>query len=110
MSDKKEEIEGSGLLNLVGVEKIYSTAQTARFFDKTPQWLYWILREGNLTKEDGTPIEPERAPAKNGLGRRRFTLQTIEDIALAGHRRGTISEPQLRTVIRKIILARKDVE
>ncbi|NKR65308.1 hypothetical protein GS491_26480 [Rhodococcus hoagii] len=74
------------LLSANACPKTYSTAEVARFFGKTDQWVYWVLREG-VTRADGSLIEPERVGKSN---RRRFTRAVIEEIAVALYRRGTL--------------------
>ncbi|WP_458683181.1 DUF7229 domain-containing protein [Prescottella equi] len=74
------------LLSANACPKTYSTAEVARFFGKTDQWVYWVLREG-VTRADGSLIEPERVGKSN---RRRFTRSVIEEIAVALYRRGTL--------------------
>lgn len=73
----------------------YSTKEVANFFDRTDQWVYWVLRDG-VVRADGTPIEPERVGRSR---RRRFTTENVEEIAAALHRRGTLSRDRLHEVI-----------
>jgi len=100
---------GEELLASSGVAPIYSTTEAAEFFDRSNQWLYWGLREGVFTHEDGTPIELDRSgdPSK---GRRRFTLPIIEEIMHSSYRRGNMSQEELKTVMRRIGFARRGVE
>ena len=97
------------LLAEAGVEPIYSTSEAAEFFDRTNQWLYWGLREGVFTREDGTPVELER-DGHPSTGRRRFTLPVIREIMLSTHRRGNLSQEELKTVMRRIKLAEAGIE
>jgi hypothetical protein len=91
-----------------GVEKTYSTSQVAAFFGRSPQWVYWGLRQDKDTGEqvftykDGSPILPERV---GPMGKRRFTLPLIREIALSHKRRGDLSEEELHDVMAKILLA-----
>lgn len=93
---------------LEGVEKVFSTSKTAEFFGRSTQWMYWGLRPDPRTKEhpfsykDGTPILPERVGA---MGKRRFTLPIIKEIALCCYRRGSFSEEELQAIMEKILLA-----
>ncbi len=76
----------AALLAANGCSKTYSTAEVARFFGKTDQWVHWLLREG-VYRADGSRIEPERV----GKGRRkRFTRPLIESIVVALCHRGTL--------------------
>ena len=85
-----------------GVQKVYSTARAAAFFGRSNQWLYWGLRKGIFTYKDGTPIDPERV---GPMGKRRFTLPIIREIALSCYRRGNLSEDELQAIMERILLA-----
>jgi hypothetical protein len=87
---------------MTGVEKVYSTSQAANFFGKSNQWLYWGLRKNIFTYKDGSPIQPERA--EGTLGKRRFTLPIIREIALSCYRRGNLREDDLHSIMAKILL------
>jgi hypothetical protein len=94
---------------LHGVEKVYSTSRCAEFFGRSTQWVYWGLRPDPRTGQqpfsykDGSPIQPERV---GPMGKRRFTLPIIREIALACYRRGAIKEEEeLETVMAKILIA-----
>lgn len=87
---------------LAGVEKVYSTSEAAKFFDKSNQWLYWGMRNNIFTNPDGTKIEPDRIGKG---GRRRFTLPVIRDIALSCYRRGNLKEHELKDIMVKIARA-----
>ena len=67
------------LLADAGVEPIFSTTEAAEFFDRSNQWLYWGLREGVFTDDEGQPLDPERIGDPN-KGRRRFTIPVIKNI------------------------------
>ena len=66
----------------------FSTAEAARFFGKSADWLSRGLREGVFTNPDGASIEPLRV---GRAGRLRFTLPVLRDIAHSCHRRGILS-------------------
>ena len=85
-----------------GVQKVYSTSRAAAFFGRSNQWLYWGLRTGIFTYKDGSPIEPERV---GPIGKRRFTLPIIREIALSCYRRGNLSEDELQIIMERILLA-----
>jgi hypothetical protein len=97
----EHQFEADTLLD--GVEKIYSTSQVARFFGRTPQWVYWGLDENKpiFTYKDGTPIRPDTG--KNGW--RRFTLPLIREIALSVYRRGNMTEEDLQGIMAKVLIA-----
>jgi hypothetical protein len=110
-NDFRSRVIGSGLDEealLDGVEKVYSTSKAAAFFGRSTQWIYWGLRKDPTTNEqvfnykDGTPIEPERI---NSIGKRRFTLPLIREIALSCYRRGNVTEDELEAIMAKILLA-----
>ena len=87
---------------LKGVNRVYSTAETGAFFDKSNQWMYWGMRKNVFTYKDGSTIHPERV---GGGGRRRFTLPVIREIALSCYRRGNLTEAQLEVVLTRIVMA-----
>lgn len=92
---------------LQGVEKVYSTSKAAEFFGRSTQWIYWGLRPDHTGSppfiyKDGTPILPERV---GPMGKRRFTLPIIREIALACFRRGNLTEDELEAVMARILLA-----
>jgi hypothetical protein len=93
---------------LSNIEKVYSTSRAAEFFGRSTQWMYWGLRKDPKTGEypfsykDGSPIQPERV---GSMGKRRFTLPIIREIALACYRRGNLSEEELEAIMARILLA-----
>src|SRR5947209_5880669 len=93
------------LMAEVGVEPIYSTTEAAEFFDRSNQWLYWGLREGVFTDDDGNPIDPDRIGDPE-TGRRRFTLSIVKDILLSSYRRGNIEPDELTRILRRIRIAK----
>lgn len=92
-----------------GVEPIFSTAEAAAFFDRSNQWLYWGLREGVFTDDDGNPLDPSRI-GDPSRGRRRFTIPVIENILRSSYRRGNIDPDHLKVVLRRIKYAKMGVE
>lgn len=90
------------------VEKVYSTSRAAEFFGRSTQWIYWGLRADPDTGhpvfvyKDGTPILPERIGT---MGKRRFTLPIIREIALCCYRRGNLKEEELEAIMARILLA-----
>jgi hypothetical protein len=93
---------------LEGVEKIYSTTGAAKFFGRSTQWIYWGLREDPKTGEqiftfkNGEPIRPERV---GKMGKRRFSLPIIREIALSCFRRGQFTEEELEATMARILIA-----
>lgn len=97
------------LMAEAGVEPIFSTTEAAEFFDKSNQWLYWGLREGVFTDDDGRPLNPERI-GNPKHGRRRFTIDVLENIMRSSYRRGNIDPDQLKVIMRRIKYAQNGVE
>lgn len=95
-------------LLLADVEKVYSTSKAAEFFGRSTPWMYWGLRPDPITGippfvyKDGTPITPERV---GSMGKRRFTLPIIREIALCCYRRGNLKEEELEAIMARILLA-----
>lgn len=104
-----ESMTDEELMAEAGVEPIFSTTEAAEFFDRSNQWLYWGLREGVFTDDDGNPLDPERIgdPSK---GRRRFTISILKDIMRSSYRRGNIDPDHLKTITRRIRYAELGVE
>ena len=98
------DITDEELLNAAGVQQVYSTNDVADFFDRSNQWLYWGLREGIFTDEDGAPVIPERVGDPD-QGRRRFTLPIIKAILHSSYRRGNITPEELKKVLKRIRIA-----
>ena len=86
-------------------EKYYSTGEVARFFGKSAQWVYWAMRTGVFTYQDGTAIEPMRIGKS---GRRRFTVPVLRDMARACYRRGIVTEDELLDLL--AVLSREESE
>lgn len=93
---------------LDGVEKSFSTSEATAFFGRSTQWMYWGLRKDPETGEqvfaykNGDPILPERV---GKMGKRRFTLPLIREIALSCYRRGNLTEEELQDIFAKILVA-----
>jgi hypothetical protein len=93
------------LLAEAGIEPIFSTTETAEFFDRSNQWLYWGLRNKVFTDRDGNPLDIDRIGDPKS-GRRRFTLPIIDDILQSSYRRGNIEPDELVRILRRIRIAR----
>jgi hypothetical protein len=95
---------------LFGVDKVFSTVETARFFGRSRGWVYWGLEpdpetgEAPFSYRDGTPIVPERVPMGK-LQKRVFTLADIYEIARLWHRRGNLNDEELEDVMDRILVA-----
>lgn len=99
-----DEVSDEQLMADYGVEQVFSTTDTAEFFDRTNQWLYWGLREGVFSHEDGTLVDPDRIGDPK-RGRRRFTLPIIRDILISSYRRGNVEPDELKGILRRIRIA-----
>jgi hypothetical protein len=97
------------LLAEAGVKLFYSTSETAEFFDRSNQWLYWGLREGVFTDDDGNPLSPDRIGDAD-KGRRRFTVPLIRQIMRSSYRRGNLDPEQLKVIMRRIRLTEEGIE
>jgi hypothetical protein len=97
------------LMAEAGVEPVFSTTEAAEFFDRSNQWLYWGLREGVFTDDDGNPLDPDRI-GDSSKGRRRFTIPVIENIMRSSYRRGNIDPDHLKLIVRRLHYAKLGVE
>lgn len=84
---------------------LYSIAEIADIFDRTPAWFYFCEKNNKLTYENGDPINPDgHTGLRKGKG---YSLDSVQEIALSLYRNGTLKEVGLRDVIRKILLERE---
>ena len=74
----------------------FGTADVARLFRKSQNWVRWALRNNVFMRKDGTPITPVRVGESS---RRRFTLPLLHDMAKAAYRRGILDEVELEGVL-----------
>ena len=74
----------------------FGTADVARLFRKSQNWVRWALRNNVFLRKDGTPITPVRVGESS---RRRFTLPLLHDMARAAYRRGILDEVELEGVL-----------
>ena len=77
----------------------FGTADVARLFRKSQNWVRWALRNNVFIRTDGTPITPIRLGESS---RRRFTLPLLHDMAKAAYRRGILDEIELEGVLREL--------
>lgn len=87
---------------LAKVEKTYSTKEAVAMLERSEPWMYWVLGQNTLVREDNTPIIPERLPSGKKM---RFSLLTIRDIAACQYRRGNYSDEEMELVSRRIAVA-----
>lgn len=88
--------------------KLYSIPEVARFFGKTPGWIYWGFSNGKFVYEDGTEISPSRM--KSTHRGKLFDLDTIQEIALSCYRNRTLDDEGFREVLSKILAERESDE
>jgi hypothetical protein len=74
----------------------FGTADVAKLFRKSQNWVRWALRNNVFMRKDGTPIEPLRLGKSS---RRRFTVPLLHDMAKAAYRRGILDEVELEGVL-----------
>ena len=77
----------------------FGTADVAKLFRKSQNWVRWALRNNIFVRRDGTPIEPVRLGKSS---RRRFTVPLLHDMAKAAYRRGVLDEVELEGVLREL--------
>ncbi|MBJ7401222.1 hypothetical protein [Mycolicibacterium sp.] len=77
----------------------FGTADVAKLFRKSRNWVRWALRNNVFVRRDGTPIEPVRLGTSS---RRRFTVPLLHDMAKAAYRRGILDEVELEGVLREL--------
>lgn len=89
---------------MAGVERWYSAAETARFFSRSNQWLYERLKKHKFRYANGDEIKPFMV--KGGKrDRARFTLDIIREMALSCYRNGTVKDPELKMILRRVAQA-----
>lgn len=110
-----EDMSSAELLAEAGVEPIVSTSEAAEYFDKTSQWIYWGLKpdpetgKARFTWPDGSEIVPERI-GEGVNSRRRFTTPILRAILTSCYRRGTVTDDELKVIIRRIRYTELGVE
>lgn len=93
-------VDGPGPADRFGCEDtFFSTAEAARFFGKSADWLARGVREGAFTCPGGETIEPLRVGT---AGRLRFTPSVVRDIAQSCHRRGVLSRRERDAVLARL--------
>ncbi|QGJ94928.1 helix-turn-helix DNA binding domain protein [Gordonia phage RedWattleHog] len=86
------------LLSEAGVEVTYTTAEVARIFRKTRQWVLWGLKDGKFVDAEGNPLQPRMVE-----DRYIWTKDEVTDIAVSCHNRRTIDIEELKRIVRKLI-------
>lgn len=84
------------------VERTYSTKETVDFLSRSEPWMYWVLQQGTMVREDGSAILPSNLPSGKKM---RFSLRDIKDIATCQYKRGNYTDEEMQTVSRRIAIA-----
>ena len=97
-------VSDEGLVDqiLAKVEKTYSTKEAAAILQRSEPWMYWVLDQGTLVKDDGTPIEPTRLATGKKM---RFDLLTLKEMAAYQYKRGNYTDEEMELVSRRIAVA-----
>lgn len=85
---------------LAKVERTYSTEETVSFLGRSVPWMYWVLGQGTMVREDGSQIIPETTGK-----RMRFKLLQIKELAACQYRRGNYTDEEMSTVSKRIAIA-----
>jgi hypothetical protein len=86
---------------VLGLEPTYSAREAAALLGRSYSWLDQRLRRGQFVLPDVTT----GAAVTNGWGDRRFTRETLRDIALSSHRSGWFSMKTVRSAFRELAMA-----
>lgn len=79
-------------------ERLFSTAEAASYFGKSPAWVSRGLRENVFVYADGSDVQPINV----GKGGRRFTVPMLRAMAWSAYRRGTLSPQRLQEVLAEL--------
>lgn len=90
-------------------QRYFSTEESAFFFERSPQWIYWLLRQKIARCSDGTPVSPLRM-GSTAEGRRRFTLENLNDIAESAYQRGNLREEEMHRSLKRMMYAREGLD
>ena len=89
-------------------ERYFSTEESSFFFERSTQWIYWLLREKIARNANGTPLVPMRVGGT--AGRRRFTLTNLTDIAESAYQRGNLREDEVHRALKRMLYVREGLE
>ena len=92
--------ESPDLQLVAGIERWYSVAEAAVFFERSTQWLYDRIKKNKLTHQDGTVIQPIRNSETSPM---RFNKPLIEEIAQSLYRVGTVKMPELKVIYQRLL-------
>lgn len=90
---------------MAGIERWYSAAEAARFFNRSNQWIYDRLNKGKFRYRNGDPIVPIYTNTDGKKPRARFTLELIREMALSLHRDGPVKMDELTVIMSRVAAA-----
>lgn len=84
-------------------DRVFTIGQVANlFFDRSPQWLRWMERQGRIAGEAGEVVGSRKPNAKLGGGDRVYTLKDVATIADTLKRHGYLDAENRTKVARRI--------
>ena len=105
LEERKKQIYSQPDASLVaGVKRWYSAREAARFFGRSPTWIYNRIEQKKFTHEDGTPIEIKTV-GDGPRPRMRFDLETLKAMAESGHRDGLWGIDGLKVIYRRLAMS-----
>jgi hypothetical protein len=90
---------------MAGIERWYSAAEAARFFNRSNQWIYDRFNKGKFRYRNGEPIVPIYTNIDVKKPRARFTLELIREMALSLHRDGPVKMDELKIIMGRVAAA-----
>jgi hypothetical protein len=91
----------TSIVAALGAEPTYSAQEAASLLGRSYSWLDQRLRRGQFVLPDGTVVQPLRTPG----GYRRFTTETLKDIALSSYRQHWFSMKKLKSTFLELAIA-----
>lgn len=93
----------SSSVMLSGVDRWYSASEAARFFNRSPAWIYDRLARKKFHYANGEEIAPHYDGDPNvKRPRARFNLELIREIALSCYRSGTVKYEELELIMTRV--------
>lgn len=89
----------------VAEEKLYNVNEVAELFEKTSAWVYWCITNDKFLYENGDLITPTSQTPKGS--KKSYNLETIQEMALSLYRSKTMTEEELRAIIRKVLVEKE---
>lgn len=87
-----------------GIERWYSAAEVAEFFNRSNQWIYDRFKKGKFTYKDGSPIVPVMTggPKKP---RMRFNLDLVRALVESCYRDGIVKREELELILKRVAVS-----